>query len=174
MSILINFEFKAKVASLEPYENKLLSLKPDFKGIDHQVDYYFHTEKGRLKLRTGNIENALIHYDRSDSIHARESKVILYKHVTDASLKEILSIHLGVKTVVDKIRKIYFVENVKFHLDLVHKLGTFIEVEAIDGEGQYSIEHLQAQCAYYMEFFGLKVENMIAKSYADLIMESRV
>jgi adenylate cyclase, class 2 len=39
---LKNFEFKAKVDDINKYENKLLYLNPDFHGIDHQIDTYFH------------------------------------------------------------------------------------------------------------------------------------
>ena len=52
---ILNFEFKAKTDNLEEKEQKLLELDPLFKGEDHQVDTYFHVEKGRLKLREGNI-----------------------------------------------------------------------------------------------------------------------
>jgi adenylate cyclase class IV len=61
-----NFEFKAKVEDLDKYEQKLLTLNPVFYGIDHQVDTYFNVSNGRLKLREGNIENALIDYERED------------------------------------------------------------------------------------------------------------
>ena len=59
-----NFEFKAKIDEIEKYENKLLTLNPDFQGLDHQIDTYFNAQYGRLKLREGNIENSLINYDR--------------------------------------------------------------------------------------------------------------
>ncbi len=170
MSKLINIEFKARVEALEPYENMLISLNPDFKGVDHQVDYYFNTHKGRLKLRMGNIENALIQYDRPDTGDAKRSDVILFKHTPDDALKEILSLHLGIKTVVDKIRKIYFIDNVKFHFDEVRNLGTFIEVEAIDTGKKFSLEYLQTQCDHYFQFFGLHDEDLISVSYSDLVM----
>ena len=61
-----NFEFKARVYNLDNYDKKLLSLDPAFHGIDEQVDTYFRVSKGRLKIREGNIENALIYYERDD------------------------------------------------------------------------------------------------------------
>ncbi len=91
-----NFEFKARVQELNFYEQKILSLNPKFEGLDHQIDTYFHTKKGRLKLREGNIEKALIHYQRPNLAEAKESKVILFRNV-DEDLKEILQFHLGVK-----------------------------------------------------------------------------
>ena len=65
MSIL-NIEFKAKTNKLTEQENLFLKQRPLFIGEDHQVDTYFNVAVGRLKLREGNIENALIHYERED------------------------------------------------------------------------------------------------------------
>ena len=166
-----NIEFKAKVASLEQYEAQLLALKPVFKGTDHQIDTYFNVPKGRLKLREGNIENALINYDRENQTGSKLSSVILYRHQPEPALKSILAHQLGVKMVVDKIRKIYFIENVKFHFDQVKGLGTFIEVEAIDNDGQYSLEKLQEQCDHFQQLFNLQPNQMMQQSYSDMLLD---
>ena len=164
-----NFEFKAKVDNLSFYENKLHTLNPIFKGEDHQIDTYFNVKKGRLKLREGTIENAFINYNRENTVVAKLSEIILYQHIPDKALKDILMIQLGVKIIVDKRRKIYFIDNVKFHFDLVSGLGTFIEVEAIDNKEQYSIAALKAQCDHYFAFFELDKTNLIDISYSDLM-----
>lgn len=166
-----NFEFKARLNNLEEYENKLLTLNPVFKGIDHQIDTYFNVKKGRLKLREGNIENALINYDRENISGSKKSEIILYQHEPNKALKQILSNQLGVKIIVDKKRKIYFINNVKFHFDTIEKLGTFIEVEAIDENDNFTIEELKKQCDKYHDFFGLKESDLVDKSYSDLMME---
>ena len=168
-----NFEFKAKVSAIEPFESKLLSLNPTFQGIDHQIDTYFNATIGRLKLREGNIENSLINYDRKNISGSKESQIILYQHNPNPALKEILERQLGIKVIVDKRRKIYFVENIKFHFDFVEQLGTFIEVEAIDAEEKYTIEELKDQCDKYFRFFELSEDALIDKSYSDLILESQ-
>jgi predicted adenylyl cyclase CyaB len=166
-----NYEFKAKVQKVDSYENKLLTLNPFFKGIDHQIDTYFNVGQGRLKLREGNIENALINYDRENILGSKESDIILYQHQPNIALKNILVKQLGVKAIVHKKRKIYFINNVKFHFDVVADLGTFIEVEAIDAEGSFSIEELAAQCNKYFDFFELTKQHLIEKSYSDLILQ---
>lgn len=165
-----NFEFKAKVDDLEPYENKLLTLNPVYHGLDHQTDTYFNVPNGRLKLREGNIENALINYDRADIAGSRQSDVILYKHLPSLALKKILANQLGIKTIVDKKRKIYFINNVKFHFDILENLGTFIEVEAIDHDGTFTTEELQQQCNHYFQFFELTQAQVIDRSYSDLLI----
>lgn len=167
---LKNFEFKAKVVEIESYECKLLTLNPLFKGIDYQIDTYFDVPKGRLKLREGNIENALIQYERVNSSVAKLSDIVLYKHLPDMALKNILTYQFGVKAVVEKVRKIYFIENVKFHFDEVKNLGTFLEVEAIDEQGNLTIDFLKNQCDYFFTFLGLKKNQLIDRSYSDFFM----
>jgi len=120
----INFEFKARTNKLVELEEKLKHYNPIFIGTDHQVDTYFNTKTGRLKLREGNIENSLIHYDRPDVADAKQSDVLLYSHQAKNIKRNINSIEWS-KIVVDKFRNIYFLDNVKFHFDTVETLGTF-------------------------------------------------
>lgn len=166
---LRNIEFKARVLSIEELENRLLSLSPRFIGLDHQIDTYFNTPNGRLKLREGNIENALIHYERENTAGSKESKIILYQHQPSPALKEILTKTLGIKIVVDKKRKIYFIENVKFHFDVVASLGQFAEVEVIDETGTISLESLRETCEHYRKFLGIREEELLEGSYSDLL-----
>ena len=168
----LNIEFKAKANNIEALEEKLLSLNPQFIGEDHQKDTYYNVNTGRLKLREGNIENALIWYQREDVGGAKQSDILLYKHAPDDALKNILIKMHGVKIIVDKIRKIYFVENVKFHFDRVEGLGTFVEVEAIDSNGEIGIEKLKEQCNFYINFLEIKTEDFMKKSYSDMMMEA--
>ena len=164
-----NFEFKAKVNGLEQFEAKLLALDPVYHGLDHQIDTYFNVPQGRLKLREGTIENSLINYNRENTTDSKLSTIILYQHEPNSALKEILSLQFGVKIVVDKKRKIYFIDHVKFHFDFVEELGTFIEVEAIDTKGIFSDDQLKQQCDSYFDYFELEKTSLIDQSYSDLI-----
>jgi adenylate cyclase class IV len=166
-----NYEFKVKVEDLEKYERQLLELNPTYQGLDHQIDTYFKSKIGRLKLREGNIENSLINYDRENISGAKESQIILYQHEPNIALKNILSRQFGVKVIVDKKRKIYFINNVKFHFDIVDNLGTFIEVEAIDNKEEFTTQELKEQCDKYFYFFKFTNQNIVDKSYSDLILE---
>lgn len=165
-----NYEFKAKVKETATFEEKLLALYPDYKGLDHQVDTYFNVPKGRLKLREGTIENALISYQRENTADSKLSTVILYKHQPDPALKAILTDQFGVKIIVDKKRKIYFIGNIKFHFDTVDQLGHFIEVEAIDNSGNIPVDDLKKQCDHYKTFFAIRDEDMMAESYSDMMI----
>jgi adenylate cyclase, class 2 len=165
-----NIEFKAKANNIDALEEKLQTLNPRFVGLDHQIDTYYHVPKGRLKLREGTIENALIWYDRSDFAGAKQSDIILYKHAPDDALKSILEKLHGIKVIVDKKRKIYFVDNVKFHFDRVEGLGTFVEVEAIDSDGSIGVEKLSEQCNYYASFLDIAKEDYMEVSYSDMLL----
>ncbi len=167
--------------NLAELEDWLLQRSPRFVGEDHQIDTYFNVPSlstqsfgehaGRLKLREGNIENALIHYEREDVTGAKSSHVLLYQHQPDKTLKEILIKTLGIKAVVDKKRKIYFIGNVKFHFDTVKGLGTFVEVEAMDKDGSIGKEKLQEQCDAYAALFKIDQADFCALSYSDMILQ---
>ncbi len=169
----LNVEFKAVVDGIDKYENMLLALQPQFIGIDEQTDTYFNAAKGRLKLREGNIENALIQYHRPDTATAKTSDVLLYQHIPNPALKAILIEQLGIKVVVTKKRKIYFIKNVKFHLDTVQGLGTFIEVEAIASDGEFTEQQLSEQCNYYFNYFQLNKSSLLSESYSDMLLYNR-
>lgn len=168
---ILNIEFKARCADTAAAEKILLQYKPRFAGEDHQVDTYFNVPHGRLKLREGKIENALIHYERANTAGSKASTVLLYRSAPGSDLKAILEKALGIKTVVDKRRKIYFLENVKFHFDRVENLGTFIEVEAIDSDGTIGREQLQRQCDHWAAVLGVQEVDYVAESYSDLLMK---
>lgn len=169
----LNIEFKAKSNNTEAAEKTLLQHNPTFIGEDHQVDTYFNVPNGRMKLREGNIENALIHYERENTAGSKSSQVLLYQHQPSEDLKAVLSKALGIKAVVDKKRKIYFIDNVKFHFDTVKELGTFIEVEAIDKDGSISKETLQQQCNHYAALLNVQAADYLSVSYSDMIMEKK-
>ncbi len=170
---IINFECKAKVDDTSFYEAIILQQPHRFAGTDIQTDTYFNVPKGRLKLREGNIENALIQYERSDTADAKVSKVVLYKHSPDAALKEILTTQFGIKTVVMKERRIYFIDNVKFHFDRVEQLGCFLEIEAISEAESVSEAALQHQCEHYLQLLQISRSQLVAASYSDLLLRKK-
>lgn len=169
----LNFEVKARTNRHAAIRAWLLANGAESHGTDWQTDTYFHLPPGagRLKLRQGNIENNLIHYHRANDAQARMSDVAL-SPVTDAtSLKNILERALGILVEVHKRREIYFIQNVKFHLDELEGLGHFVEIEAIATSSAVSFQHLQAQCAHYMTAFEIESRDILAESYSDMLMQ---
>ncbi|MFX0151729.1 MAG: class IV adenylate cyclase [Candidatus Hodarchaeota archaeon] len=174
LMVHVNIEFKAKCSNPEHIRKILKSRNAEFKGTDHQIDSYFKVHSGRLKLREGNIETALIYYERKDKEGPKQSNVTLFHPdpYKVAPLKEILSRILGIKVIVDKKREIYFIENVKFHIDSVKGLGSFMEVEAIDIDGTIGTQKLQHQCQYYLDLFKISENDLVPQSYSDLLSKS--
>ncbi|GAB5552567.1 MAG: class IV adenylate cyclase [Saprospiraceae bacterium] len=166
----LNIEIKARCEDLDYVREMLVKQQASYIGLDHQVDTYFKVNDGRLKLREGNIERALIHYKRQDKAGPKKSFVNLYKISSDTVLKEILTDSIGVLVIVDKQREIYFIENIKFHVDTVEGLGDFVEIEAIDKEGTIGEEKLIQQCRKYMDLFHIKETDLVQISYSDLLL----
>ncbi|MDZ7611880.1 MAG: class IV adenylate cyclase [Candidatus Moranbacteria bacterium] len=166
-----SIEIKAKSNKQEFIRKILKSKKAVFKGTDHQIDTYFEAKNGRLKLREGKIENYLIHYQRENKEGPKQSDITLFRSSPKSSLKEILTKALGLLVVVDKKREIYFIDNVKFHIDKVKGLGTFVEIEAIDNDGSIEKERLFEQCQFFLDLFEISQEGLIPVSYSDLLLQ---
>lgn len=164
----INYEFKAQLKSDAVVRRALKYLRARYIGTDHQVDTYFRVPAGRLKIREGRIENALIFYQRSNARRARRSKIEMMMLPPRNSIRAILAAAVGVRVVVDKRREIYFVGNVKIHLDRVRGLGKFVEVEAISRGG--SVAKIRGQARKFQKLFGIKASDIVPQSYSDLIL----
>ena len=167
---VINVEIKARCGNQDRIKDILTECNADFRGKDHQVDTYFSVSAGRLKLREGEIENNLIYYERPDKSGPKTSRCILYPTEKDSPLKQILENSMGIMVVVDKQREIYFIDNIKVHLDQVEGLGTFVEIEAQGNESDLSEDYQQEQCKRMMMDFGINDEDLVSESYSDLLM----
>ena len=166
----LNVEIKArcnqpgKVRAFLEREGALL------KGTDLQTDTYFNVANGRLKLREGNIENNLIFYERNNQAGPKDSKFHLV-HIPDAAaLKEMLAISNGIKAIIFKKREIWYIGNVKFHIDEVEGLGSFVEIEAGNLLADLPKEKLQEQCNFYLKTFDINPEDLVEISYSDMML----
>lgn len=168
----LNVEIKARCTNPAFIRNYLLTNNADYRGTDEQTDTYFHVPHGRLKLREGNIENNLIYYERSNQAGPKDSHFQLVKINDAAGLKEVLAKANGIKTVVKKKREIYYIGNVKFHIDEVPGLGSFVEIEAGNIVADLSKDQLKEQCDYYLAAFNIKTEDLIKVSYSDMLIEN--
>ncbi len=169
----LNVEIKARCSRAGFVRDYLQSQKAEYRGIDEQTDTYFRVPSGRLKLREGNIENNLICYERINQAGPKESAFNLVKIEDAKGLKEVLTKSIGVKVVVKKKREIYYIGNVKFHIDEVPGLGSFLEIEAGNVLADYPQEKLKEQCDFYMKELQIKEEDLVHLSYSDMLMEQR-
>jgi len=165
----LNVEIKAIVNKPSFVRNYLVDHNAIFKGIDEQTDTYFNVNDGRLKLREGNIENNLIFYNRTNQAGPKSSQFNLVKIEDAKGLKEVLERSCGIRMIVRKKREIYYIDNVKFHIDDVPGLGSFIEIEAGNIFADKIESELLEQCNFYLKEFGIKEEDLIAESYSDMM-----
>ncbi len=166
-----NVEIKAKCDYPEKIEKILLEKGADYKGLDHQTDTYFNVNTGRLKMRIGNIEKSLIFYNRPNIKGPKQSTFNLYLSDNIEELKPLLISSLGIMVEVRKHRKIFFIDHVKFHIDVVDGLGDFVEIEVGDLDDTRTIDELQNLCDYYIRLLGIKEENLINISYSDMLLQ---
>jgi predicted adenylyl cyclase CyaB len=148
----------------------LLSANARFAGTDHQTDIYFNCPNGRLKLRMGNIENNLIFYNRPDEKGPKQSTFQLVPVANGALMQQLLTTALGVRATVEKKRRIYFLDNIKVHLDELEGLGYFVEIEAGNlNHPSKTAAELHQQCTQLMQDMGIEQHHLIHKSYGDMV-----
>ncbi|HQV62227.1 MAG: class IV adenylate cyclase [Chitinophagaceae bacterium] len=168
----LNVEIKAKCRNSNRVREYLHNNGAEYRGTDEQTDTYFNVPNGRLKLREGNIENNLIFYDRGNQAGPKDSHFHLVK-VEDANgLKEVLTKSNKIKIIVRKRREIYYLANVKFHIDEVPELGSFIEIEAGNILADLSALQLREQCNFYLHELGIENEDLVEVSYSDMLLSS--
>jgi predicted adenylyl cyclase CyaB len=167
-----NIEIKARLENLDQTRKLVKNLNHKYVGLDHQIDTYFNTSKGRLKLRESSLSGPyLIFYLRED-LDGPKSSIYQKLPVDDAAgLKELLAKMQGIHTIIEKNREIFLYENVRIHLDSVDKLGAFLEFEAVIDETHHDKEIETKKVKYLMKILGIKKEDLIRKSYENLIRQ---
>ncbi len=146
----------------------------------HQVDTYFRVERGRLKVREiraghdpGLTERAeLIAYARPTDRGSRWSSyqvIPIAGHAAPALLAGLSMTHDQVARV-DKVREVAIVGQTRVHLDVVDRLGTFVELETVistQPEDEAAAEHRRV-----IDLLGLDRFPSVAGSYSDLVLET--
>jgi adenylate cyclase class 2 len=170
----LNIEIKAHCSDPGQAEAYLLNAGARYAGLDTQEDIYFQIPEGRLKLRRGPIENNLIFYRRTNQEGPKASEFILHPVQESSSLQSLLTQALGVKVIVKKSRKIFFLHHTKFHIDEVPGLGHFIEIEVSNlHHPELDEEQMQKDCRNYMDALGIKEKDLVAVSYSDMLLEQQ-
>ncbi len=167
----VNVEIKAACDDPRRVRAALRAAGAECRGTDRQVDTYFRVPRGRLKLREGDIENHLIHYDRPDTAGPKRADVLLADARPGGALKALLARALGTLVVVSKRREIWLAGNVKLHVDEVDGLGSFVEIEARAPAGERGEAELLDQCRLWMARLDIRDEHLIDRSYSDLLAD---
>ena len=87
---------------------------------------------------------------------------------TRGPLKGLLTLALGVKTIVKKQREVWMFNHTRIHLDTVADLGQFVELETVfqgQTEAEAINEHQHVKAVLHLD-----IVDPIAVSYSDLVM----
>lgn len=168
-----NIEIKARLRDRAALLEVLAELGAARISSLAQVDTYFTVPAGRLKLRqTPGEPDVLIFYRRDNRSEPKLSDYHLAAIAPEQNLAGMLAAALGVRVVVRKQRELWRWHNVRVHLDEVEGLGAFLELEAqVDGANDESL--CQRRTRELMAAFGLAPSELIAGSYADLLIDNR-
>lgn len=170
-----NIEIKAKCSDLLKARKIAQDHATGYVGVLHQLDTYFQTKSGRLKLREINGEKAeLIPYFKDYSLGPMQSNYSVLPTNEPDKLKSILNHILGEFAVVDKKREVFLINNIRIHLDQVKDLGSFIEFEAVYDDSHLENKEIEIQKVNkLMETFGITKENLLDKSYIDYLLAKK-
>lgn len=165
-----NLEIKARCRDLEAARRRAEAIATEYLGLDHQVDTYFVTRQGRLKLRESSLSGGqLVPYLRPDQQAPKRSDYRVIPVEEPASLKALLTEILGRHRVVDKQREIFLFENVRIHLDRVKGLGSFLELEAVFDGSPAAEPEQQRKVDWLMKELGVAEDDLLATSYEALV-----
>jgi predicted adenylyl cyclase CyaB len=163
-----NIELKARCRDLAAAEEVCRRLGAERQWVRRQVDTYFRVPDGRLKLREEQPGGAtLVRYHRPDQAAARESQYELTPVDEPATKLAELAARHGVAARVEKTRTLYLLDTIRIHLDRVAGLGTFIEFEAVMGEGRGDAA-TRARLRDLRGAFGIVDDDLVECSYADM------
>ena len=166
-----NIEIKARFDDLSKARRVAKALGARKLATLTQVDTYFPTKSGRLKLReiSGSERRAeLIWYERPDRAAARASNYIVLPVLDSQGLTFALTAALGVKSIVRKRRELWIFKNVRIHLDRVEGLGSFIELEAVVGP-RHGPAVSKRNLLTVQRTLTIEPGLLVPKSYSDLI-----
>lgn len=170
-----NIEIKATYSDLFKARKIAQDHATGYVGVLHQIDTYFQTKRGRLKLRKINGEKAeLIPYFKDYSLGPMQSNYSVLATNEPDKLQSILNHILGEFAVVDKKREVFLIDNIRIHLDQVKDLGSFVEFEAVYDDSQSKNKEIEIQKVNkLMETFGITKEDLLDKSYIDYLLAKK-
>jgi len=165
-----NLELKIKVKSYENIKKALKKINAEFVGVLNQKDIYYKCKTGLLKLRIENGNHTLIKYNRAEkSKDDRYSEYYLIK-ISEGKSEKIFSELFGIETVVEKKRLLYLYKNTRIHLDVIKKLGNYLELETLVLNGK---RDAKKRFDEMVKILDLDLTKQIRKSNRDLMLEKK-
>lgn len=167
-----NVEIKARIHELALLLERVQAVSDSGPIEIDQDDTFFRCPSGRLKLRElSSSEGQLIFYERLDCAGPKESRYFICPITQPSSLRETLTLALGIVGRVRKRRLLYLVGNTRIHIDEVEGLGHFLELEVVLADGE-SVEAGQAVAHDLMSKLGISAHALIAGAYVDMLQSA--
>jgi predicted adenylyl cyclase CyaB len=167
-----NIEIKARVPQPAALRRRAEQLSGSSGEVISQVDTFFKTSTGRLKLRRLDGRPAqLIYYDRPDDAGPKRSDYLIYETDEPEALRTVLESAWGSRGTVEKVRRLYMIGQTRVHLDEVKNLGTFVELEVVLRSGQ-SDEDGRHIAAELLTRLGIDQADLIGRAYLDMLEQA--
>ncbi len=132
-----NIEIKARVADRPGLEKTIARLADTGPESIFQDDTFFNCPRGRLKLRVLSANDAqLIHYHRPDQVGPKKSDYRITPVSDPDGIREVLHRAFGISGRIVKRRTLFIIGQTRAHLDVVEKLGDFLELEVVLRDNQ--------------------------------------
>ena len=165
-----NIEIKARVGDLAPIEARARAIATRGPEDLVQDDTFFRCTTGRLKLREfADGRGELIHYTRADEAGPKVSEYSIAPTAAPSELRETLARAFGILGRVAKVRRVYLVDRTRIHLDEVHGLGMFVELEVVLREAE-SPQDGRAAADELMVKLGIEPGQLVTGAYLDLLV----
>jgi predicted adenylyl cyclase CyaB len=168
-----NVEIKARITDLKALTARVKSVADRGPELITQEDTFFHSDRGRLKLRKfSEAEGELIYYERPDSEAPAECRYRIIPTVEPDGVVEMLASSHGIQGVVRKKRTLYMTDQTRIHLDEVEGLGSFLELEVVLRPDQDAAEGVRI-AEQLMDRLGIDRVDLVKTAYIDLLAERR-
>ena len=166
-----NVEIKARVRDLEDLERRATEASGGSGELLQQHDVFFHSPRGRLKLRLVNGQAQLIYYERADEAGPKTSKFSIAPVADFDAMRETLGLALGFKGPcgeVKKRRRLFLVGQTRVHVDRVEGLGDYMELEVCMREEQPA-EEGERIAHDLMRTLGVAEAELVTGAYTDML-----
>jgi predicted adenylyl cyclase CyaB len=164
-----NIEIKAHVRDMTNLRSRAEAMSDAPVQVIPQEDTFFHTPRGRLKLRQLQPDRAqLVYYERPDQDGPKRSNYYIFETPDPVNLKTTLGMALGIRGMVRKTRYLYLAGQTRIHLDDVEGLGQFMELEVVLRDGQSDADG-QSIAEDLMRRLGIQPQDLLEGAYMDLL-----
>lgn len=164
-----NIEIKARIDDLPSLALRAAAIATAGPVEIFQDDTFFACSTGRLKLRAFSATSGeLIFYRRADLPGPKESFYVRSPTSDPQSLREALGLAHGVIGRVVKERTLYMVGRTRVHLDRVHDLGEFLELEVVLRDDE-PVEAGVQEAHELMARLGVDRSQLVEGAYVDLL-----